>query len=257
MPNTNVSLELIMVGSIPILYKNQPIRHTTRPQNFSSSPLSQTLGSDSAMETGVIRNQHFSKFASDLSHEEQSLPLLGKIRYTKRRPRLDLRCGQGTEDASCSWSAKNGSSSHSQLENMTMSEFTKQWDEFALPTQFGKKRIPAYVKKSDLGHSYTTNAGANSNSNCSKDLPKIESFDICLSASEESAVVLKPSLHTRNYGSWKEVVKHKVKGANHKILRPGMVLLKHFITHNEQVLFSMLILFLVQVTVAFCVIFCF
>ncbi|KAF3447995.1 hypothetical protein FNV43_RR08703 [Rhamnella rubrinervis] len=149
--------------------------------------------------------------------------------------RLDLRSGQGTEDAGCSWSAKNGSSSHSQLENMTMSEFKKQWDEFALPAQFGKKTKPAHIKKSDLGHSYSTSAGANRNSNCSKDLHKVESFDICLSASEKSAGVMKPSLHMRNYESWKEIVKHKAKVASHKILRPGMVLLKHYITHNEQV----------------------
>lgn len=249
-PGTNLPLELIMVGTIPILYKNKPIRQTTFEQKFSSSPSPETNGlpqkqkiehgNNSAMGMGISSKQQFSKFASDIiSHEEQSSQLLGRIPYTKRKPQLDLRPGQGTENAASIWRIKNVSSS--QLESITISEPANLWNEFSLPTEFGKKRKPSHVKKPNFGPSYSTNASANSNSDCSKDLLKIESFDICLSKSEESATVLEKSLHTRNYGSWNEV-KRKVNSESHKILRPGIVLLKHYIPHHEQVHFSTLFL---------------
>ena len=136
-------------------------------------------------------------------------------------------------DPSSGWSAKNDGSF--QLVSMTMSRFINQWDEFPLPSQFGKITKTAHVKKPSFAQSYYTGAGTNYNS----DFPKAKTFDICWSESERSAAVLEPSVHTRNYESQNELG-HKVERTSQRVLRPGMVLLKNYITHKEQVLLNVL-----------------
>lgn len=85
------------------------------------------------------------------------------------------------------------------------------------------------------GRNYAMETGVNPRK-VSPRLPNVNSFDICFPESKSSAV-LKPSLQARTDGFENET-EHKAEGGGGKILRSGMVLLKHYINHNEQVLLN-------------------
>lgn len=64
---------------------------------------------------------------------------------------------------------------------------------------------------------------------CSEVLPEVKPFDMCLSGSRSSAT-LTGCLNEK----WNEMG-HIVEGTEQRVLRPGMVLLKQYITLSEQV----------------------
>lgn len=72
---------------------------------------------------------------------------------------------------------------------------------------------------------------------------RIYTFDICCSdPNGERFEIPEPSVHARKKGQ-------KAKRASQKVLRPGMVLLKNYIPHEDQVLSSQ--------TIRLALIFCF
>ncbi|KAF3451373.1 hypothetical protein FNV43_RR07468 [Rhamnella rubrinervis] len=100
------------------------------------------------------------------------------------------------------FASDSSSSCSAKIDTSSVSGFTNQLDELSFPTR------------------------ANYNSDISGDLSKVKGFGICLSGSKKSAAV--PSLDCI------DTLLHKRK-ASKIILRPGMVLLKNHLTHEEQV----------------------
>lgn len=162
--------EPLTVVSIPILYKNHPLR-------------------DAATGTDVSAERLISKSASDIST------------YTW-------------------WSAKNDSS--------CMSGFTNQRRDLSLRLYLGNKKRAAHLYKPNFGQSYSTSAGANYNSDLSKDLSKVEGFDICLSAAV-------PPLDRDEDEPVAQGFMHKAH-VSQRVLRPGMLLWRNHLTLSEQVL---------------------
>lgn len=62
-------------------------------------------------------------------------------------------------------------------------------------------------------------------------VPEFKQYDICFRRKGKSALIDITSLE-KNKESWIEM---QEEGTKEGILRPGMVLLKHFLSHNEQV----------------------
>ncbi|XVF65910.1 hypothetical protein PTKIN_Ptkin09bG0288700 [Pterospermum kingtungense] len=82
-------------------------------------------------------------------------------------------------------------------------------EEHSLPSHFGKKVRTGYVQKTPRGQSKSNSVVGTKNSDCSEDLRKVERFKICLPRSR--------GFETQ------------------EILRPGMVLLKRYISLCEQI----------------------
>lgn len=96
-------------------------------------------------------------------------------------------------------------------------------EETSLPTQFGKKRIST-DKKSKSAKSFPTHSATEA-------LPKIKPFDICLPQCRNSGNIR--SSFCESYDEEQNILE-----SGGKILQPGLVLLKHYITHNCQVLLA-------------------
>lgn len=144
--------------------------------------------------------------------------------------------GTASDSSFSGWSANNPPPERMAA---TPGLFRSWWDGLSLCSQrFGKNRKPAgRVKNHNIGQSYSTVAGAGSCnvSNLSKDLPKVKGFDICIPGSSRSAPRCK-------YLESKNEMRHRILRTGKRVLRPGMVLLKDYLTHREQVLFVHLFL---------------
>lgn len=95
-----------------------------------------------------------------------------------------------------------------------------------MPHHFGKKR--------KHGDGERLQRERNKFSDSLKGLPKVKPFDICLSGSRSGAKYT-GSLNGKNRENWNEMGHIKVEGTKQRILRPGMVLLKQYITLSKQV----------------------
>lgn len=136
---------------------------------------------------------------------------------------------ESASDSSYSRNAKKNCSF--QLEGMSnmSSRFTNQWNESHLLSEFGKKRKSASVKKPYFGQSFSTVAGAGAYCNHSGLCKNSPGFDICLTEHDRLA--------RTNSGSIYEWTTENEMGIM-KLLRPGMVLMKSFLTYQQQVLVS-------------------
>lgn len=136
---------------------------------------------------------------------------------TKRRNRVDL-----------GFQRSNNTSSF-QVEGFSLLNNNSQLDESSQPNQFGKKNEPFYVQKCqsmDIG---------SKNSLVMDNLHPFEPFDICPHERRGNA---KPGAHWQFKGrDTVKVMEHVAEAINYRVLRPGMVLLKNYITLHEQVLF--------------------
>lgn len=92
---------------------------------------------------------------------------------------------------------------------------------------FGRKHKPARGKRPQHGRGNSKHGGGTSYSLC---FPKAKPYDICLCGSRRSATI--------SIGSLNEMGHTEMEGAKQRVLRPGMVLLKHYITYKEQVVFT-------------------
>lgn len=97
------------------------------------------------------------------------------------------------------------------------------WDS-SLPSNFGKKKRVAYGNRPRAAHRKSDYALADQKSGSLYNKP----FDICLSA------------RVRQDSSGSDVSIHPNYVSCSEVLRPGMVLLKHYINHNKQVVLSFL-----------------
>ncbi|KAF5476365.1 hypothetical protein F2P56_008089 [Juglans regia] len=89
---------------------------------------------------------------------------------------------------------------------------------------FGKKQKPAHGGRLKHGRGNSKYGGGTSYSH---GFPKAKPYDICLCGNRRSATI--------STGSLNEMGHTEMEGAKQRVLRPGMVLLKRYITHKEQV----------------------
>lgn len=97
------------------------------------------------------------------------------------------------------------------------------------PTEFGKRNKSSHSRGPKRGGQLGFG-----NSGYLRGLKKFEPFDICKS-DVTNPVNLNSPLHVSNRNTLDEI-KHSMEGNTHKVLRRGMVLLKDYLTHTEQVL---------------------
>ncbi|KAI4353512.1 hypothetical protein L6164_002456 [Bauhinia variegata] len=128
-----------------------------------------------------------------------------------RRTRVDL--GSHSEHNSRTSSERNASSP---TKKSPATNFTSDLHESSLPSEFGKKRRNVYQNHSPAGDKLDS-------------LFSYPQFDICPLGKGKDAL-LGASLH----GKIKESCTENQGVTEQTILRPGMVLLKDYISHNEQ-----------------------
>ncbi|KAJ7950084.1 alpha-ketoglutarate-dependent dioxygenase AlkB-like [Quillaja saponaria] len=210
---------LIMVGSIPVPVKRGMMANNTYEQ--SPSLASSSKGPKHYLyKVKGINNQPEFRSTPDATNEKKfTAPAAvrnfgsGHSLVSKRRTRIDLETEQNVVDTNSgtSFSFDLDISSSYDLENLPKN-LASQQEELLLDTHLGKKSYPGFVERPKSNHR-DSNSVALQKSDCSVSLPKFEPFDICLSGSRSTFM---ESTHKRE-------------------LRPGMVLLKHYITHDEQV----------------------
>lgn len=146
----------------------------------------------------------------------------------KRRIRVDLRphLRQRSDD---------GAGNFGKFQHMSspMEDFTSQEDEWSsLPTSFGKKRVNNPNRTPKRHQEYSANWFGSGNTDSEEDLLSVEPFDICLSRSRNSSGY--KSL-LRQSTKDKEIKMDNFVERTEEILRPGMVLLKNYVSLNDQV----------------------
>ena len=107
-------------------------------------------------------------------------------------------------------------------------------DYSSLPTHFGKKSMPPRSRKPQGGQPYCRHDVGFGKSEYPRGLQKFEPFDIC-KYDVTSPVNLNSPLPIRSSNKRNEI-NCSLEGIKHQVLRPGMVLLKGYISDIEQVL---------------------
>lgn len=102
-----------------------------------------------------------------------------------------------------------------------------------LPTCFGKKRGPSTSRSSKFHQANPKYGNGKKSSSSTKGVNIDEPFDICLSEPLEQDF-LEPSMYERNRE--KQIEAECLLEENGQLLRPGMVLLKNYISLDVQVM---------------------
>ncbi|XP_021655155.2 uncharacterized protein LOC110646118 isoform X2 [Hevea brasiliensis] len=193
-------------------------------KNDSSSHAERNkLGNCSAKTTPKKFNVSESRAAPDRiyrkehsAHTSTSTDLSSNHGYlNRRRTRVDL----GSQE----WNVDINSS---QIGMSPMANCISDQCKFSLSTQFGKKSTTAHAKRSKTHQSYFM-------CHVNEDFPKAKPFDVCF-PKRRNASVLEASLYEMHEENRKKVG-CTIQGTKQGVLRPGMVLLKHYIPHNCQV----------------------
>lgn len=100
-------------------------------------------------------------------------------------------------------------------------------------THFEMKRESAHCKRLRHRRSNTNDAHGTPFSGYSKGLPEVKPFDLCLDGSRSFGISTGSSIE-KNTTNLNEIGL-AVASSEQRVLRPGMVLLKQYITHDEQV----------------------
>ncbi|KAE8099059.1 hypothetical protein FH972_017070 [Carpinus fangiana] len=154
---------------------------------------------------------------------EQFVPRQVSLRFSSLGDKADC----GNSGANCSRGRDSSPSGNSAIPlYVNEANLTSQEDRSFMPHHFGKKRKHGDGER--LQH------GLNKFSDSLKGLPKVKPFDICLSGIRSCAKYT-GSLNGKNRENLNEMGHIKVEGTKQRILRPGMVLLKQYITLSEQV----------------------
>ncbi|GMN40506.1 hypothetical protein TIFTF001_009732 [Ficus carica] len=119
------------------------------------------------------------------------------------------------------------------------SDFLYKKDEFPLLTRFRKNDKPVHGMKHphyEAAKNSTTSLDS-PNKSCFHEVQST-TFDICLSdRSINCSYVVRreANLAARNYEFWRSEWDQRLEGSCGRVLRPGMVILKHYLTFDEQV----------------------
>ncbi|KAI4356118.1 hypothetical protein L6164_000165 [Bauhinia variegata] len=206
----------IVVGTVCVTLRNQPL------QNVQSSSLSSARCNSSTEKFSECKSM------SDPAHS--SLPNNAQSKKTQihRTTRVDLGSKNSSEVTSgvytfSSSPEKNGLS-HSK--KFPARNFTSQLNEASLPSEFVKKK---WVGSPNRPHSRQGNSNYSPASDKLDSSPSFPKFDICRWGRVTYAL-LEASPHSENRESCTEM-----QGVTkQRILRSGMVLLRHYISLNEQ-----------------------
>ncbi|GKV04377.1 hypothetical protein SLEP1_g16536 [Rubroshorea leprosula] len=155
--------------------------------------------------------------------EEISLPMqFGKkaMNSGRRKTRIDL----GSEQ-------KKGDIRSPELEGLNISNIASPCDELSLPTKFGKRAT--HREKSPSGRSQSRNLASTKSSNCSDESVKVDRFYICNHRIRE----FDGHNDSINESNWQNRMEMDatLEGNEHRVLRSGMVLLKHYIALPDQI----------------------
>ncbi|XP_059642459.1 uncharacterized protein LOC132284375 [Cornus florida] len=169
---------------------------------------------------------------SDSAYEEDFPSLSASISSglkSKRRTRIDLR-----SQFEQKYEEESGDVGSMQLETTPIAKSTSLQDDYSLPTSFGKKRVPSPNRKPKHYKKFPAYSGTGSvgNSVSAESFAANKPFDICFAKSIKS-VVHQDSSHRKSRKMW--ISKEHSTDVTGQILRPGMVLLKTYITLSEQV----------------------
>ncbi|BFG36543.1 hypothetical protein CerSpe_228170 [Prunus speciosa] len=209
--NRNENWQMIRVGSFEIYYKISSVSSGIRLRQLV--PMSASGPTDKGISNTAYIHLNKRKYQMD------SISKLVNI-----------------EDAAASSSSENVTKFPHES---PMSDCRSEMEKYCLPTEFGNKRkhfsaVRPHSEPRNMNYGY-----ASKNSDCSKGFRYNEPFDICLPGGRSSE--LQASLYARNMENQNEE-DHMVEFTNPEalnstnlILRPGMVLLKHYVTHTEQV----------------------
>lgn len=120
-----------------------------------------------------------------------------------------------------------------QLESPPTTDSTSELDEWSLPTSFGKKNVPYSKRRAKFNRSYPPCVEEERNSDCFDYSQVVEPFDICLPRNG-NPVGLKSSSPKKSKQNMIEM-ENSIEESE-QVLRPGMVLLKSYLTMSQQVL---------------------
>ncbi|XP_057458452.1 uncharacterized protein LOC130749164 isoform X2 [Lotus japonicus] len=202
---------IIMIGSNPVpLYK--------RAKNTSRDTFSTRCDSSvGKLPELMSRSDHLPSPATSTCSQH---------RKSKRRTRIDLGLTKDSGD-NCSESSCGSSFENTQNSNVSL---TRHSDESPQPSQFLKKSASANRPYHIQHNLNCKEAGYDRDSPGST--PKFERYDICFHGKRNSPLIGGSTLFEKNSESSIEMEDGATKEG---VLRPGMVLLKHCITHIEQV----------------------
>lgn len=197
--------------------QQQRVYSRGRREKFQAVYVAKTQEGQNSSEAVNGVSEVNSAIASDLPHNGNSPPLTSP---------LGSSLSTGEEKTQIGETSKEVKYDVTITSHLSIKEEISQQVEICLPPKHGDEDVPLSIK------SLKTPASDRKFEN-SESSAGFEPFDICLP--KTSAVKLKPSLLVTNRERRNET-KRTTEGLNGRILRPGMVLLKSYISISEQVL---------------------
>lgn len=155
--------------------------------------------------------------------------IVSEYRKVKRRTRVDLGSVQaGRENCGKSSFSSSFENNSSLTETLSATNFATHHDKSLRRNHFGKKKTTS----ANIPHN------SQSNLNYASACHKLESsftkpYDICFHGKQNSPLIGSTPLEE----SKESCIETPAEGIEDRILMPGMVLLKHHIAHDEQVLY--------------------
>ncbi|CAA3017518.1 Hypothetical predicted protein [Olea europaea subsp. europaea] len=197
-----------------------------RSRAMGSTPDANSTISPEKLRVDNTRNQSESCDSSvDLYGKEAPSPSVSvnSIYESKRRTKIDL---------STEHEQRSDEVGSLQFEVQTSLHSDGDKNSSYLPTCFGKKRGPSTSRSSKFHQANPKYGNGKKSSSSTKGVNIDELFDICLSEPLEQDF-LEPSMHERNWN--KQIEAECLLEENGQLLRPGMVLLKNYISLDVQV----------------------
>ncbi|OIW19064.1 hypothetical protein TanjilG_10625 [Lupinus angustifolius] len=201
----------IMIGSIPVLLfrnnmKNQSLLFSTKSSTHKDSDL-------------MSRSDHL-----------PSPPTTGKRKF--KRNRVDLGSVQTSQDNCGKSSCSSGFECSSSLTEISPAmNCTTHQKESLQHSHFGKKKKAVSADMPHSSHNNLVYASADHESDSPVSFLKFKPYDICFRGKRDS-----PLIRSMLIDKSEEIcIEGQVGDIKDMILRPGMVLLKNYISHDEQV----------------------
>lgn len=207
-----------------IYVKRQPVEdNLNTASKFDKEHLSQAHGVEEVMhscpDTGSQPVQSDSGDVQN-SNYEQDFPPLSAENLGRSKTRIDLGLERGKE--AITFSKQKG---------LNEANSARPCEENSLPTEFRKK--VAYRENSYSAEFKSRSSGGTKNPDYLEDSVETEIFFICNRKSRNFDRQIVSMNQKYFLGGFK--MDQSVNGSEHTVLRPGMVLLKHFISLTDQI----------------------
>lgn len=212
----------IMFGSIPVQMKKKNVKNYSLLMSPSCIPF--------ADKHPELKSN--SSHLSDLT-SSQNAPTGFEHRKCKRRARIDLGLNQASGN-NCSVPSSNLEHKGLPLtKEFSTANLTKPQDKSPQGCDSWKKKDASVNRRPYNSPNNSNYARSGNMFEASVSTPEVKPYDICFRGRRNS-VFVGSALHEENNKSYIEM--HEGETKEGLILRPGMVLLKNFIGHDEQVL---------------------